>query len=227
MNAIFYLSAAVAVVSTLFVITRLNAMHALLYLIVSLLAVAMMFFILGAPFVGMLEIIIYAGAIMVLFLFAIMLLNLGPTAVAQESRLLSPRIWIVPAVLAVILFVELVYVLAGSSTAAGANYIGPAAVGVALYGPYLLGVEMASFLLLSGLVGAYHLGRGRIFRQAPEEADAFIEPAVELPRVQVWTVPERPVEKEQLPVFQPDYLGSSQEAKNRTNGGGSDGHGSD
>jgi NADH-quinone oxidoreductase subunit J len=50
-------------------ITRLNAMHALLYLMVSLLAVAVVFFTLGAPFVAALEVIIYAGAIMVLFIF--------------------------------------------------------------------------------------------------------------------------------------------------------------
>ena len=54
-----------------------QSVHALLYLIISLLAVAMMFFCLGAPFAGVLEIIVYAGAIMVLFVFVVMMLNLG------------------------------------------------------------------------------------------------------------------------------------------------------
>ena len=75
MEATFYLSAAVAVAATLMVVTRASAVHALLYLIVSLLAVAVVFFVLGAPFVAALEVIIYAGAVMVLFVFVIMMLN--------------------------------------------------------------------------------------------------------------------------------------------------------
>ena len=160
MTIIFYLSAAVAVISTLLVITQLNAVHALLYLIVSLLSVAMIFFTLGAPFVGALEVIIYAGAIMVLFIFVIMMLNLGPQATAQESQWLSPGMWTGPAILVVILMAELIYVLTGSSPQlTGGGSIDPKQVGLVLYGPYLLGVELASILLLAGLVGAYHLGR--------------------------------------------------------------------
>src|SRR5574342_578453 len=103
MNLLFYISAAVAVVATVLVITRTNAVHALLYLIVSLLAVAMIFFILGAPFAAALEIIIYAGAIMVLFVFVIMMLNLGSQAAEQESQWVRPGIWIGPSILCAIL----------------------------------------------------------------------------------------------------------------------------
>jgi len=161
MNAVFYIASAVAVVATLLVITRLNAVHALLYLIVSLLSVALIFFTLGAPFVAALEVIVYAGAIMVLFVFAIMMLNLGPQATDQERQWLQPGMWIGPAVLAAILLVEVVYVLArGAGVAPGAGgAVDPQQVGMALYGPYALGVELASMLLLAGLVGAYHLGR--------------------------------------------------------------------
>ena len=81
----FYIAAAVAVLATLRVITHTNPVHALLNLIVSLLAVAMIFFALGAPFAGMLEIIVYAGAIMVLFVFVIMMLNMGDAAIEQEK----------------------------------------------------------------------------------------------------------------------------------------------
>ena len=160
MNIIFYLSAAVAVVSTVLVITRLNAVHALLYLIVSLLSVALIFFTLGAPFVAALEVIIYAGAIMVVFIFVIMVLNLGPEATTQENQWLSPAMWTGPAILVALLLAELVYVLAGSSSQLTEGNFDPQQVGLALYGPYLLGVELASMLLLlAGLVGAYHLGR--------------------------------------------------------------------
>ena len=84
MNWLFYLSSAVAVAATLMMVTRLKAVHALLYLIVSLLAVALIFYVIGAPFVAALEVIIYAGAIMVLFLFVVMLMNLGRRAVEVD-----------------------------------------------------------------------------------------------------------------------------------------------
>ena len=160
MTLIFTIAAAVAVIATVLVITRTNAVHALLYLIVSLLSAALVFYTLGAPFVAVLEIIIYAGAIMVLFLFAIMILNLGPQASEQERQWLRPRIWRGPAILAAILFAELLYlfVAAGGQPAAIAA-VEPQEVGKALFDPYLLGVELASLLLLAGLVGAYHLGR--------------------------------------------------------------------
>src|SRR5918999_2591314 len=103
MTIVFYVAAAVAILATLRVITALNAVHALLYFIVSLLAVALIFFVLGAPFVAALEVIIYAGAIMVLFVFVVMLLNLGQAAFAQEHGWVRPRMWIGPTILAAIL----------------------------------------------------------------------------------------------------------------------------
>jgi NADH-quinone oxidoreductase subunit J len=160
MNEVFYIAAAVAVISTVMVITRLNAIHALLYLIVSLLAVAVVFFTLGAAFAAALEVITYAGAIMVLFVFVIMLLNVGPQASAQESQWLSPKSWIGPAILALILIGELAFIIArGETRAPASGPVEPKQVGVALYGPYLLGVELAGLLLLAGIVGARRLGR--------------------------------------------------------------------
>ena len=160
MNLFFYLSALIAVISTLLVITRTNTVHALLYLIVSLLAVAMIFFVLGAPFVAALEVIIYAGAIMVLFIFVIMMLNLGGAHAKEEALLLTPEIWIGPAILCVILAAELIYLFTMEHARISAVVeITPKQVGIALLGPYVLGVELASMLLLAGLVGAYHLGR--------------------------------------------------------------------
>jgi NADH-quinone oxidoreductase subunit J len=161
MNLLFYVSAAVAIAATLMMVTRVKAVHALLYLIVSLLAVAMVFYLVGAPFVAALEVIIYAGAIMVLFVFVVMLLNLGPRAAETERSWLAPGMWVGPVVLAVILGAEIAYILFSGTAPSGAmtGVIGPQQVGMALYGPYLIGVELASMLLLAGLVGAYHLGR--------------------------------------------------------------------
>lgn len=160
MDLAFYLAAGVALISTGMVITRLNAVHALLYLILSLISVAVIFYTLGAPFVAALEVIVYAGAIMVLFIFVVMMLNLGPESADQERAWLDPRTWILPTILAIVLIVELVFFLAahGSDQAAGV-VVGPQEVSLTLFGPYLIGVELASILLLAGLVGAYHLGR--------------------------------------------------------------------
>ncbi len=155
----FYTAAFVAVLSTVMVIIRLNPVHALLYLIVSLLAVAMVFYLLGAHFAAALEVIVYAGAIMVLFVFVIMMLNLGHATVERERSWLQPSMWVVPAILAGVLFIELVYVMGSDQAMSGAAMVSAKEVGILLFGPYLLAVELASMLLLAGLVGAYHLGR--------------------------------------------------------------------
>jgi NADH-quinone oxidoreductase subunit J len=152
----FYVAAAIAIVSTVLMITRLNAVHALLYLVVSLLAVATVFFILGAAFVAALEVIIYAGAIMVLFIFVMMMLNIGDLAIQMERAWLSPRAWVGPAILAVLLVIEFGYTLGSAGRAV--QETAPKEVALVLFGPYLLGVELVSMLLLAGIVGAYHLG---------------------------------------------------------------------
>lgn len=91
MELAFYAAALVAVYSTLRVISTSNPMHALLNLIISLIAVAMIFFCLGASFAGALQVIVYAGAIMVLFVFVVMMLNLGSSQ-DQESRAGPPQV---------------------------------------------------------------------------------------------------------------------------------------
>lgn len=161
MDILFYIAAGVAVVATLMVITCARAVHALLYLVVSLLAVAVIFFILGAPFVAALEVIIYAGAIMVLFVFVVMMLNLGSETIEQERRWMAQSMWAGPSILALILLGELLYLLVSSEAGQSVEIavVGPKEVSRTLFGPYLLGVELASLLLLPGLVSAYHLGR--------------------------------------------------------------------
>jgi NADH-quinone oxidoreductase subunit J len=160
MNVIaFYIAAAIAILTTVLVITRKNAVQALLYLATSLISVAIVFYDLGAPFIAALEVIVYAGSIIVLFIFVVMMLNLGKRATVAEGKLLQPRMWIGPTILAAILIGEVAYLLArGNTTAAAAHLVSPKQVGMALYGPYLIGVELSSLLLMSALVGAYHLG---------------------------------------------------------------------
>jgi len=159
MGILFYIAAIVAILATVLMLTRLNPVHALLYLTISLLSVAVVFYSMGAPYMAALEVVIYAGAIMVLFVFVVMLLNLGQQTVTTERSWVSPGMFVGPAILAAILVGEISYVLArpGSVTPQAAE-ITPQQVAFSLYGPYLLGVELASFLLLGALVGAYHVG---------------------------------------------------------------------
>ncbi len=159
MNILFYITAAVAVLATLMVITRHHAVHALLYLIVSFLSAALIFYLAGAPFVAALEVIIYAGAIMVLFIFVVMMLNLGSATVDQEKKWLSPRVWTGPGILSMILFIEFMIIFFNRSMdVSGLNTVGIREVGMSLFTEYLLGVELAGFLLMAGIIGAYHLG---------------------------------------------------------------------
>jgi NADH-quinone oxidoreductase subunit J len=155
----FYVASGVAIAATVLVITRLNGVHALLYLILSLLAVAVVFLTLAAPFVAALEVIIYAGAIMVLFVFVVMMLNQGSRTTDQERRWFRPAMLALPAVLGLFLVGQLVYVGWQTGGGAGAGPSSPQDVGTALFGPYVFGVEIAAMLLLAGLVGALHFGR--------------------------------------------------------------------
>ncbi|HEX7382392.1 MAG TPA: NADH-quinone oxidoreductase subunit J [Nevskiaceae bacterium] len=158
----FYICSAVAILATLLAIAGPSPMHSLLELIVSLLAVGLIFFTLGAPFAGILEVIVYAGAIMVLFVFVVMMLNLGDETVQQERSWLKPSAWVAPAILALILLAELMQLLLTrpeGTAFAGGKVVGATEVGMSLYGPYLLAVELGSMLLLAGLIAAFHLGR--------------------------------------------------------------------
>lgn len=98
MEIAFYASGFVAVVATLGMLASRNPVHGLLYMIISLLSVAVIFFAVGASFAGVLEMIVYAGAILVLFVFVVMMLNLGDLVEAREKEWMQPRNWIFPAV---------------------------------------------------------------------------------------------------------------------------------
>jgi NADH-quinone oxidoreductase subunit J len=160
MHLTFYIAGFVAIISTIMVITRYNIIHALLYLVVSFMALSVVFFILGAPFAAALEVIIYAGAIVVLIIFVIMMLNLKEEAIQQEKKWLTPDVYIGPAILSIILLSELIYIVSmGDSSGEIGQIVDVKDVGKSLYGPYILAVELSGMLLMAGIVGAYHLGR--------------------------------------------------------------------
>jgi NADH-quinone oxidoreductase subunit J len=163
MNALLAGAGLVAVASTLAVVLQRKAVHALLYLIVSFFALAVAMLALGAAFAAALEVVVYAGAILVLFVFVVMMLGSGdPSRPAAGTGL---RAWIGPSLLSLLLLGELGYafiaepsLLGGVGLAANAAS-SPKDVGRSLLGVYAIGSEIAAFLLLSGLVGAYHIAK--------------------------------------------------------------------
>jgi len=158
MDVFFYIAAAVAILSTVMAISGKNAIHALLYLILSLLAISVIFYLLSAPFIAALEVIIYAGAIMVLFIFVTMMLNVGLEQ-KTEKKWMRPRMWIIPSILAAVLLVNLILALKSvQPVISDKEAILPKGVGISLFSTYLLGVEIAAILLMAGVIGAFHLG---------------------------------------------------------------------
>ena len=161
----FYSLAAVAIFASLRVVTQANPVHAILSMIVSLLAIAGIFFVIGAPFAGALEIVVYAGAIMVLFVFVIMMLNLGMRNDEREERWLDAGTWAIPTGLTIIIAVVL-YAMIGlnhdEAAVIGGSTISAKSVGTVLFTKYIMLIEVAALLLLAALVAAYHLGKESI-----------------------------------------------------------------
>lgn len=160
-DSLFYLAAAVAVIASLKVVTGSNTVHALLYLVVSLLAVAVCFYLMGAPFAAGLEVIVYAGAILVLFVFAVLMFGLGKDETINAPKSKSVANMFGAMLLAFALLLELTVIInnAQIQQTLQANVVSSKAVGIMLYGPYLLAVEIASFLLLAGLLAGYHYAK--------------------------------------------------------------------
>jgi NADH-quinone oxidoreductase subunit J len=157
-SILFYLIAALIISATGMAITRRNLVHAVVYLVISFFGSAMLFYLFGAPLLAALEVIIYAGAIMVLFLFIIMTIKLDTH---QEWLFPGRQLW--PAV-----FMALAY-LAALILIVVTDPIGPTPLRLAMasptaFGKYLfthhwLAIEMASLLLLIAAVGALILGK--------------------------------------------------------------------
>jgi NADH-quinone oxidoreductase subunit J len=160
-NLVFYAASAFTLVTTALAVTRANPVYGLLNFVLSLLGMAVIFYVLGAPFAAALEVIVYAGAIMVLFLFVVMMLKLDRSAAARETSWIPRTIWIVPILLAAALGGELIYVLLNRAGGAASRHVvvSPQDVGIRLFTTDIGAVELASMLLLAGLIGAYHLGR--------------------------------------------------------------------
>ncbi|MGO8763439.1 MAG: NADH-quinone oxidoreductase subunit J [Desulfobaccales bacterium] len=156
----FYGLGAVIVAATALAVTRRNVMHAIVCLALSFIGSALLIYLLGAPFLAVLEVVIYAGAIMVLFLFIVMMLE-----IKAEEKTLGPwlRQWLPVLVLSAVCLTVMVALLlpgAGGHGPLPLVTASPLAFGRFLFQKYWLGVEIASFLLFVALAGALYLGRG-------------------------------------------------------------------
>jgi NADH-quinone oxidoreductase subunit J len=160
-SILFYLLAATALLATLLCITRRNPVHAVVFLINAFFALALMFYLLGAPLIAAWEVIVYAGAIMVLFLFVIMTLELSP---GHEGPALSRRQWAPVLLLFLLLLTSAGLILTfdpAGRAGVGHFHAAPRSFGAALFSRYGLAVEIVSFQLLFAAAGAYYLGRRR------------------------------------------------------------------
>ena len=164
LSAIFYYMAAASVASALLAVTRKNPVHSMLWVLALFLHVAGIFLLLGAEFLAAVQVIVYAGAILIFYLFVVMLLDLPD----EEARPRFGKHW--PFAAAVGLgFAALAWLAragAGLAPAARAPAEGSpqgslSAIGMALFGPFTLPFEMASLLLLAAIIGAVVLARRR------------------------------------------------------------------
>ncbi len=159
-QTIFYILATTAVIGTILAISEKHPVHAILYLVTSLFSMAIIFFLLMAPLVAAFEVILYAGAIMVLFLFVIMMLDLG-----HPEKGMAPvwREWLPALLLSAVSIASLVTVIASRHETMA---VSPAALPIRdvarrLFQEHGLAVELVSLQLLFALVGALYLGKQR------------------------------------------------------------------
>lgn len=159
---VFLAVAIVALGAALGMALSRNALYAAMFLILNFACVAVLYLLLNAPFLAVAQVTVYTGAIMVLFVFVIMLLG-AEKLPGSETR--SEMAWQRPLAvgLGVLLLIQAAYVLftrtAASSAVTGLIDASPLAIGKALFGPYLFPFEVASMLLLAAMVGAVVMTR--------------------------------------------------------------------
>ena len=159
-QTLFYILAAVTVIATIFAITEKHPVHAIVYLVSSFFALAVLFYLLAAPLIAMFEMIIYAGAVMVLFMFVIMMLDTG-----EPENIRRPSFThCLPALLLTGIFLASLGLLVSARSVAipgSTHIISVKEFSVTLFARYGVAIELISMQLLFAVVGALYLGRRR------------------------------------------------------------------
>jgi NADH-quinone oxidoreductase subunit J len=164
---LFWLLAMVALIAAGSMIIQRNPVHSALFLIITLFSLAGLFLLLSAPFLAVIQIIVYAGAIMVLFLFVIMLLDIRRTEIAPSRVRLQKSLGLL---LGVIFFLEMLVVLrsgvindmaAAATTPPPPDFGTAVALGRTLFTSYFFPLQLAAVLLFVALIGAIVLSKRR------------------------------------------------------------------
>ena len=181
---LFYLFAAIAIGTTLLVVVQSNPVYSVLLLIASFIGLAGLYVLLDAPFVAVIQIIVYAGAIMVLFLFVVMLLNAPREEIVQAGMIDSAGARLMGGLLAIALAAELAWALTRSRTlamsaAADRPSYSVSQIGQRLFQEYAFAFEATSILILVAMVGAVTLaGRHLAERRPPDPLISNTEPLI-------------------------------------------------
>ena len=157
----FYTLAVLLLAAAVTVVLHPQPMYSVLSLLVAMLCLASLFIMLHAYFVAALQILLYAGAVLVLFLFVIMLLNLEPDALARTRRFTLATVGTLAAAWLFVLFVRMVKDAAPATLAAAdSSSLGTVeATGRVLFKAYTIPFELTSFLILAAIIGAVTLGK--------------------------------------------------------------------
>lgn len=161
---IFWILAVVAAVAAIGVVAFNNPVRSALALVVNFFVLAFLYFTLKAQLLGITQIMVYAGAIMVLFLFVIMLLNLGSSAPLREKKDVKPLLGVIVGIclFAVVLTQVFLPMVGFKNPNADPSFGSPQAIGNTLFSLYVLPFEIISVLLLIGIVGSILLAKRRI-----------------------------------------------------------------
>jgi NADH-quinone oxidoreductase subunit J len=159
-SSLFYMLAAVVVAATAMTVISRSLVHAVVYLVISFLGTAMLFYLLGAPILAALEVIIYAGAIMVLFLMVVMLMA---DEKQEGASALRHNLFFLLTVGGLGFALVLIFIMFNPDRLVTLQLavVMPREFGHFVFSRYWLAVEIVSFLLFVALVGAYYLGRDR------------------------------------------------------------------
>lgn len=159
---LFFMLAIVAIIAAVGVVWSRNPVRSALSLVINFVALAMIYFTLHAHFLGIVQIIVYTGAIMVLFLFVIMLLNLGSPDIMQEPVRWNRWIAILTGMAMLVMLIMQVFLLVGTQAASAPEDLGtPRNIGIALFTGWVYPLQIAGLLLLVGVVGSILLAKRR------------------------------------------------------------------
>ncbi|QJC38692.1 NADH-quinone oxidoreductase subunit J [Enterobacteriaceae endosymbiont of Donacia fulgens] len=162
MEIIFYILELISIICVFLIIISINPIYALLYFLISLISISCIFFILGDYFAGSLEIIIYTGAIIILFIFVLMFLDYKNIKLEEKKIFLKKILFLLIILFSTLLFFILIFFILKNiynTKYIIMNFIDIKDIGISLFTKYKIIVELISILLLSGIITVLHIGK--------------------------------------------------------------------